>query len=61
MSLTAWQKSTFSGGGDGNACVDLTRTDAYIHLRESDDPGVELTTPPATLDQLLRTIKANQQ
>ncbi|MEU5902370.1 MULTISPECIES: DUF397 domain-containing protein [Streptomyces] len=56
-----WQKSTFSGGGDGNACVELASTDAYIYLRESDEPSVELTTAPATLNQLLRAIKASQQ
>ncbi|MEV0253215.1 DUF397 domain-containing protein [Streptomyces sp. NPDC050732] len=56
-----WQKSSFSGSGDGNACVEVASTDNHIRLRESDEPGVELTTAPATLNQLLRTIKASQR
>lgn len=56
-----WQKSSFSGGGDGNACVELASADAYIRLRESDEPGVELRTAPAALKQLLRAIKASQR
>ncbi|MGW0537038.1 DUF397 domain-containing protein [Streptomyces sp. NPDC003032] len=56
-----WQKSTFSDGGDGNTCIELAVTSSLIRLRESDEPGVELTTSPATLDQLLRAIKASRQ
>ncbi|MEV0113477.1 DUF397 domain-containing protein [Streptomyces sp. NPDC050844] len=55
-----WQKSSFSGGGDGNNCVELATTGPHIHLRESDDPTTQLTTAPATLAHLLRTIKANR-
>lgn len=43
-----WQKSSFSGGGEGNACVELasTPTPTTIHLRESDTPTTQLTTTP---------------
>ncbi|MFD4630727.1 DUF397 domain-containing protein [Streptomyces sp. NPDC058284] len=56
-----WQKSTFSGGGDGNACVELASTGNHIRLRESDEPGVELATAPASLARLLRAIKQGER
>ncbi|MEU6030568.1 DUF397 domain-containing protein [Streptomyces tauricus] len=34
----SWQKSSFSGGGDGNACVELATEAHTIRLRESDTP-----------------------
>ncbi|MFG2499868.1 DUF397 domain-containing protein [Streptomyces sp. NPDC048441] len=56
-----WQKSTFSGGGDGNACVELAApTPQNIHLRESDHPATELATSPAALARLLRTVKSGK-
>ncbi|MFI5872148.1 DUF397 domain-containing protein [Streptomyces sp. NPDC051445] len=52
-----WQKSSFSGGGDGNDCVELAATTpASLHLRESDAPGAVLTTAPAPLAHFLHAI-----
>ncbi|MFC4465006.1 DUF397 domain-containing protein [Streptomyces xiangluensis] len=55
-----WQKSSFSGSGDGNACVELasTPTCTTIHLRESDTPTTQLTTAPAPLAHLLHSIRS---
>ncbi|MEU4872927.1 DUF397 domain-containing protein [Streptomyces sp. NPDC021608] len=55
-----WQKSTFSGGGEGDTCVELAASpaDAALHLRESEEPGVALTTGPAALAHLLAGIRA---
>ncbi|MFJ3304919.1 DUF397 domain-containing protein [Streptomyces sp. NPDC086549] len=53
-----WQKSTFSGGGEGNTCVELAATPTTLHLRESDDPATELTTTTAALAHLIRGLKA---
>ncbi|WP_405686397.1 DUF397 domain-containing protein [Streptomyces sp. NBC_00057] len=55
-----WQKSSFSGGGDGNSCVELAVTDGRIRLRESDDPGTELAVTSAQLDRLLGSVKGGQ-
>ncbi|MFF0594408.1 DUF397 domain-containing protein [Streptomyces antibioticus] len=52
-----WQKSTFSGGAEGNACVELAVSPTTLHLRESDTPGTVLTTAPATLANLLEGIR----
>ncbi|MFF8915913.1 DUF397 domain-containing protein [Streptomyces sp. NPDC015032] len=56
----AWQKSSFSGGGDGNSCVELASADGLIRLRESDDPGTELAITPAQLDRLLGGVKGGR-
>ncbi|WP_328449469.1 DUF397 domain-containing protein [Streptomyces sp. NBC_00386] len=52
-----WQKSSFSGGGEGNACVELASTPVALHLRESDAPGTVLTTTPAPVGHLLQAIR----
>ncbi|MFE9679679.1 DUF397 domain-containing protein [Streptomyces sp. NPDC006259] len=56
-----WQKSSFSGGGEGNDCLELASSPTRIHLRESDTPATTLTTTPAALAQLLRGIRAGAQ
>jgi hypothetical protein len=54
-----WQKSTFSGGGEGNTCVELAATSpTTLHLRESDTPSTELTTTTAPLTHLIRGLKS---
>jgi hypothetical protein len=53
-----WQKSTFSDGGEGDTCVELAASAGRIHLRESDDPGTELTTITAPLAHLIRGLKS---
>ncbi|MFG2370730.1 DUF397 domain-containing protein [Streptomyces sp. NPDC048504] len=53
-----WQKSTFSDGSDGDACVELAATQAILHLRESDTPSTELTTSTAPLTHLIHGIKS---
>ncbi|MFK4065313.1 DUF397 domain-containing protein [Streptomyces sp. NPDC029674] len=60
MNQVHWQKSSFSGGGDGDTCIELASADAHIRLRESDCPAVELVTDPAALVRLLRVIKEGE-
>ncbi|MEU1045080.1 DUF397 domain-containing protein [Streptomyces sp. NPDC005897] len=41
-----WFKSSYSGGNDGNSCVELALTPATIHIRDSkhtDGPRLALT------------------
>lgn len=54
-----WQKSSFSGAG-GENCVELAAVAGTVMLRESDDPGVVLSTSPAALRRLLSGIKAGE-
>ncbi|MFE9995865.1 DUF397 domain-containing protein [Streptomyces avermitilis] len=53
-----WQKSSFSGGGEGNDCLELASTPTTLHLRESDTPTTVLTTTPTALAHLLAGIRA---
>ncbi|MFH8465190.1 DUF397 domain-containing protein [Streptomyces sp. NPDC017991] len=53
-----WQKSSFSGGADGNNCVELATETHTIRLRESDAPSTELVTTPASLAHLLQGIRS---
>lgn len=34
-SVLAWFKSSYSGGNDGNSCVELAVTPRTIHVRDS--------------------------
>ncbi|MFI0239735.1 DUF397 domain-containing protein [Streptomyces sp. NPDC016845] len=58
---TQWQKSSFSGGGIGNDCVELASLDGAIRIRESNEPGIELITGHAPLQNLIRTLKAQRR
>lgn len=53
-----WQKSSFSGGGDGNNCLELASTPTTTHLRESDDPTTVLTTTRTPVTHLLHAIRS---
>ncbi|MFI5793425.1 DUF397 domain-containing protein [Streptomyces sp. NPDC051677] len=54
-----WQKSSFSGGGDGNNCLELAATPTTLHLRESEDPTTVLTTTASPLSGLLTGIRTD--
>ncbi|WP_327315534.1 DUF397 domain-containing protein [Streptomyces sp. NBC_01235] len=54
-----WQKSSYSGPGDGDSCVELASTPTTLHLRESDDPATVLTITPAPLTHLLAAIRTD--
>ena len=53
----SWQKSSFSGGGDGDDCVEIAALPGVIHFRESDTPTTHLTTTPTPLTHLLQAIR----
>lgn len=53
-----WRKSSYSGPGDGDSCVELASTPSTLHLRESDDPTTVLTTTRTPLTHLLHAIRA---
>ncbi|GHE27411.1 DUF397 domain-containing protein [Streptomyces capitiformicae] len=58
MPQLTWQKSSFSGGGEGS-CVELAAATAtLIHLRESDRPYEITTVAPQALACLLHMVKA---
>ncbi len=56
--MTNWQKSSFSGTGDDNNCVELAASPEGLHLRESDAPRAVLRTDPHGLRALLAAVKS---
>ncbi|GHA30745.1 hypothetical protein GCM10010372_33360 [Streptomyces tauricus] len=56
-----WQKSTFSGGPEGECLYIATAPDGTIRLRESEAPGVILTTEPQALAGLLHHTRRPAQ
>jgi hypothetical protein len=54
-----WQKSSYSGGPEGNCLYVAPTPDGTIRLRESDTPDVILATAPEQLAALLRHVKAH--
>ena len=52
-----WQKSSYSGGPEGNCLYVAPTPDGTIRLRESDTPDVILATTPETLAGLLDHLR----
>ncbi|MFI6700687.1 DUF397 domain-containing protein [Streptomyces sp. NPDC050509] len=59
MAALHWQKSSYSG--DGNGCVHIAAApDGTVKLVESDDPGLILTTTPDKLHAFILGVKAGE-
>ncbi|MFL4906592.1 DUF397 domain-containing protein [Streptomyces sp. MMS24-I2-30] len=55
----AWQKSSFSGGGQGDACVEVADLDTHIAIRDSKDPAVgTLALPAEAFTAFITALKA---
>ncbi|WP_405861335.1 DUF397 domain-containing protein [Streptomyces sp. NBC_01515] len=53
----AWRKSSFSGGGDSDDCVEIAAAPDALHLRESDETGVAMTTARPQLAALITHLR----
>ncbi|KAK1180527.1 DUF397 domain-containing protein [Streptomyces sp. NBS 14/10] len=53
-----WRKSSFSGNGVNNECLELAAADGAIHLRESEAPGTAIRTARRPLAAFIRAAKA---
>jgi hypothetical protein len=62
MMRQGWQKSSFSGGGDGDHCIEIGSLDSAgrLGLRESEEPGVVVATSRAALAGLIGHVKEGQ-
>ncbi|OSZ57307.1 DUF397 domain-containing protein [Streptomyces pharetrae CZA14] len=57
-----WRKSSYSGGGQGDACVEIAHRPTHISIRDSKAPAKpHLTFPPETFTTFLRALKAHSR
>ncbi|MCN9243011.1 DUF397 domain-containing protein [Streptomyces sp. RY43-2] len=53
-----WRKSSYSGPGDGNSCVEIATTRALVAIRDSKDPAQgALAFPPAGFTLFIESLK----
>ncbi|MEW2295072.1 DUF397 domain-containing protein [Streptomyces sp. NPDC006743] len=54
-----WRKSSYSGEGDGNACVEIATSPTHTAVRDSKAPArATLTFPAPAFGAFLATLKA---
>lgn len=58
--MIQWQKSSYSGGGDGDECVEIAHRNGLLLLRESDEPTRILPVSRDSLAALLKQIRADR-
>ncbi|MFV0135819.1 DUF397 domain-containing protein [Streptomyces sp. HMX87] len=57
-----WQRSSYSGGGEGNDCVEIAELDDLIAVRDSKTPArVILTFPAPAFVSFLDALKASPE
>ncbi|MGW7527055.1 DUF397 domain-containing protein [Streptomyces sp. NPDC054783] len=58
---TSWKKSSFSGGGEGNDCVEVADLDTHIAVRDSKAPArATLTFPVGAFVHFVKNLKEAQ-
>ncbi|MFE4665458.1 DUF397 domain-containing protein [Streptomyces sp. NPDC056716] len=60
MNEIQWQKSSFSTDAEDSNCLELAMQGDEILMRESDNPGVIVTTTPAKLAAFVAGVKAGE-
>ncbi|MCI3276651.1 DUF397 domain-containing protein [Streptomyces cylindrosporus] len=56
-----WRKSSYSGGGDGNNCVEIAPTPTHTTVRDSKTPTrATLTFPTPTFTTFLEALKKSR-
>lgn len=55
-----WRKSSYSGPGDGDSCVEIANSPTHIAIRDSKTPaGATLTLPTGAFAAFLDGVKGN--
>ncbi|MEU0007091.1 DUF397 domain-containing protein [Streptomyces sp. NPDC006314] len=55
---TAWKKSSFSGGGEGNDCVEIADLRTHMAIRDSKAPArATLTFPVGAFTPFIEALK----
>ncbi|MEX1658949.1 DUF397 domain-containing protein [Streptomyces pseudovenezuelae] len=57
-----WRKSSHSGGGDGNECVEIATSPTHVSIRDSKAPtGAALTLPTPAFTVFLNALKGTPE
>ncbi|MET9964974.1 DUF397 domain-containing protein [Streptomyces sp. NPDC006356] len=57
-----WRKSSYSGGGDGNNCVEIANSPTHIAVRDSKAPArATLTFPRTAFTTFVTALKTTPQ
>ncbi len=57
--MDTWRKSSYSGPGDGNECVEIATSTTHVAVRDSKAPTrATLTFPAKTFVTFLEVLKA---
>lgn len=57
-----WRKSTYSGGGDGNTCVEIAELPTHIAVRDSKAPTrATLSFPAPSFTALIDHLKKDER
>ncbi|MCH5673867.1 DUF397 domain-containing protein [Streptomyces gilvus] len=55
-----WRKSSYSGPGDGDSCVEIANNSTLIAIHDSKDPNYGiLTFPTGAFTTFIETVKAD--
>ncbi|MEU6813203.1 DUF397 domain-containing protein [Streptomyces sp. NPDC046831] len=55
-----WRKSSYSGGGDGNACVEISERRHHVAVRDSKAPaGAVLRFPAGAFTAFVAALKGD--
>ncbi|MGY3203086.1 DUF397 domain-containing protein [Streptomyces sp. TE5632] len=53
-----WRKSTYSGGGEGNTCVEIAALSTHIAIRDSKAPArATLSFPVRSFSAFIESVK----
>jgi hypothetical protein len=54
-----WRKSSYSGGGDGNECVEIANSPTHTAIRDSKTPSrATLTFPTGAFTTFVEALKS---
>ncbi|WP_406159699.1 DUF397 domain-containing protein [Streptomyces sp. NBC_00882] len=57
-----WRKSSYSGGGDGNECVEIANSPTHVSIRDSKAPArATLTLPAPTFTAFIDALKTTPE
>lgn len=58
---THWRRSSYSGGGEGNDCVEIAELDTRIAIRDSKNPSyATLSVPAPAFTAFIDALKERQ-